>query len=120
MHLLKFEDYLLQMVCKSLKESDFCNPDDWAKYFKKNNSLLFKVKLIMSEIIESANISEFTPFPFSTKNELVHLAKFHSSSYQSLSSFESIEINKLLNMRACICDKDKVKKHHSKLSIINL
>lgn len=120
MHLLKFDDYLLQMVCKSMKESDFCNSEDWMIYQEKNSILLSKVKRIMNEIKSSANIDQFTPFPFSTNKELIKLAEMHSNFYQDLESLELIEINRLLNMKACTCDKSKAQALHAKLSIVNI
>lgn len=120
MHLLKFDEYLLQIVCKSMKESDFLNPEDWAKYKATNTESLKIVKQIMADIKVGANTDEFTPFPYSTKKELACLASVHSEIYSKLLPKQQYEVNKLLNMKACRCNSEKVQALHSKLSLVNI
>lgn len=117
---LKFDDFLLQMLCKSMKEADFCNPEDWEDYNIKNSIILSKVKQIMGEIHSLSNIDHFTPFPYSTSKELIKLAESFSRSYQALEPLEIVEVNRLLNMKACTCDKSKAQALHAKLSIVNI
>lgn len=103
-----------------MKESDFLNQSDWEKYDATNKESLKFVKQIMDDIKNNAKIDEFTPFPFSTKKELLELASAHSEIYSKLPPKQLYEVNKLMNMKACTCNSEKVQALHSKLSLLNI
>jgi 7-cyano-7-deazaguanine synthase in queuosine biosynthesis len=104
MHLLKFDEYLLQMVCQSMSESEFINSEDWVKYKSISDETIKFVKKILSEIKNTAQIDVFTPFPYSTKKELLNLAAKYSETYANLNKNQIHEVNKHLNLKVCSCN----------------